>query len=260
MSLTRDQVIQKRGDLSQFLIHLTRTGALTLRKDVHPHLMQDLIINRTAHERLKNLLTAKKIKALSPFGYFQHKVPIAYQGGYVHNKNSNVVRSWLKATCFTETPLEHIYIQTQPIEGRNLHFESYGLAFKEDFIRRQGGSPVMYFESSNQLIKATLDAMMISQDAAKFKSTMPFYEAFGRRLYGQGSDVDFRWEREWRCLDDISFDFSDVAFGICKDVDKLFFSNLVGNAFPFVEPPSNPQQVQQVKTYLRIFPHLSNLK
>ena len=148
MSLTRDEVIQKRGDLSQFLIHLTRTGVLTLRKDVHPHLSQDLIINRTAHERLKNLLTAKKIRALSPFGYFQHKVPLSYPNGYVHNKNSNVVRSWLKAACFTETPLDHIYIQTQPIEGRDLCFEPYGLAFKEDFIRKQGGSPLIAFSAS----------------------------------------------------------------------------------------------------------------
>lgn len=260
MSLTRDQVIQKRGDLSQFLIHLTRTGLLTLRKDVHPHLTQDSIINSTAHERLKNLLSVKKIKAFSPLGYFQHKVPFAYPNGYVHNKNSNVIRSWLKAACFTETPLDHIYIQTQPIVGRNLHFESYGLAFKEEFIRQQGGSPVMYFESTNQLVKSALDAMIISQDSVKFKTMMPFYEAFGTRLYGQGSDVDFRWGREWHCLDDISFDFSDVAFGICKDVDRPFFSNLVGNAFPFIEPPSNPQQVHQVKMYLRSFSHLSHLK
>lgn len=260
MSLTRDQVIQKRGDLSQFLIHLTRTGPLTLRKDVHPNLIQDLMVNRTAYDRLKSLLTVKKIKALSPFGYFQHKVPLAYPNGSVLNKNSNVIRSWLKAVCFTETPLDHIYIQTQPIAGRSLHFEPYGLAFKEEFIRRQGGSPVMYFESTNHSVKAALDAMMISQDAVKFKNILPFYEAFGRRLYGQGSDVDFRWEREWRCLDDISFDISDVAFGICKEADKPFFSNLVGNAFPFVEPPSNSQQVQQVKNYLRTFLHLSNLK
>lgn len=260
MALTRDQVIQKRGDLSQFLIHLTRTGVLTVRKDVHPHLTQDVIVNRTAFERLKNLLTAKKIMALSPFGYFQHKVPITYPNDYTHNSNSKVDRSWLKAACFTETPLDHIYIQTQDIEGRDLHFEPYGLAFKEEFIRGKGGSPLMYFESKNQPIKDSLNAMMVSDDAIKFKSMMPFYEAFGKRLYGQGPDVDFRWEREWRSADDISFTFSDVAFGICKDADKPFFSSLVGNAFPFVEPPSTPQQAQQVKTYLRTFHHLSNLK
>lgn len=260
MSLSREEVIQKRGDLSQFLIHLTRTGVLTLRKDVHPHLTQDSIINRTAFERLKNLLTFKKIKALSPFGYFQHKVPITYPNGYVHNKNSNVIRIWLKAACFTETPLDHIYIQTQPIEGRNLHFEPYGLAFKEDFIRKQGGSPVMYFESNNQPIKDALNSMMISQDAIKLKSIMPFYEAFGQRLYGKGKDVDFRWEREWRCTDDVAFSFSDVAFGICKDADNQFFSNFVGNAFPFIEPPSDPQQLLHVKSYLKSFSHLNDLK
>lgn len=118
----------------------------------------------------------------------------------------------------------------------------------------------MYFESTNKSLKDSLNAMMISGDAIKLKSMLPFYEAFGKRLYGQGPDVDFRWEREWRCLDDISFEFSDVAFGICKYVDRPFFSNLVGNAFPFIEPPSTLQQVQHVKTYLRSFSHLSNLK
>lgn len=118
----------------------------------------------------------------------------------------------------------------------------------------------MYFESTNQAIKTALDDMATSQDAQKFKSTMPLYEAFGKRIYGRGPDVDFRWEREWRSKDDVSFEWSDVAFGLCKNTDNAFFSNMVSNAFPFVEPPTNPQQLQQVKTYLRTFPHLANLK
>lgn len=261
MALTHSQVLQMRNDLSPFLIHLTRTGTVTVRKDIFPQLQQDQIVYRTARDRLERLVTARSIKAISPFGYFHYKVPIPRRFGFgTTNPGSNVQRQWLKAVCFTETPLDHIQIQMQTILGRQLHFESYGLAFTEDFIRRKGGSPVMYFESGNQAILNSLNAMAVSVDAHKMKTVMPLYEGFGRRVYGYGSDVDFRWEREWRTLDDVSFTYADVAFGLCKTADIAHFSTLVGNAFPFVDPVGNAQHIQQVKTHLRTFPKLANLK
>jgi hypothetical protein len=33
--------------------------------------------------------------------------------------------------------------------------------------------------------------------------------------FGGPSDIDFRWEREWRVVGDFSFSLSDVAFGFC---------------------------------------------
>jgi hypothetical protein len=260
MALNRDQIFQLRQDLSQFLIHLTRTGPVTFRKDIFPQLTQDTTFHRTAKQRLEQLLTGKKILAISPFGYFHYKVPITYSNGHTTNPNSNVKRDWLKAACFTETPLDHIHIQTQPIMGRNLNFEPYGLAFSEGFLKRHHATPVMYFEADNLAVKKSLDQMAVSQDAAKLKSLMPFYESFGPRIYGTGADVDFRWEREWRVTNHVSFDWSDVSFGLCRESDIPHFSNLVGNTFPFIEPPSTPQQSQQVKQYLRTFPKLANLK
>lgn len=261
MALTYSQVIQLRNDLSPFLFHLTRTGPVTIRKDIFPHILQDRIIYQTAKYRLEQLLATGTIKALSPFGYFHYKVSIPRRNGFgMTNPGSNVQRQWLKAVCFTETPLDHIQIQMQPIFGRSLHFEPYGLAFKEDFLRSQGSSPVMYFDSSNRGLISSLDNMALSQDASKMKSLMPFYEGFGRRLYGFGGNVDFRWEREWRALDDIAFTLQDVAFGICKTADIPHFRSLVGSAFPFVDPVGNPQHLQQVKAHLRTYPHLANLK
>ncbi len=250
-----------RNDLSPFLFHLTRTGPVTVRKEIFPQLTQDQIVNRTAKFRLEQVLTAKTIKAISPFGYFHYKVPIPRRLGFgMTNPGSNVQRQWLKAVCFTETPLDHIQIQMQSIYGRQLNFEPYGLAFNEDFIRRKGGSPVMYFDSGNHGITGALNAMAVSQDAHKMKELMPLYEGFGKRYYGIGSQVDFRWEREWRAHDDIAFTYADVAFGLCKTVDISHFSALVGSAFPFVDPVGNAQHLQQLKTQLRTFPHLANLK
>ena len=261
MTLTHSQVIQLRNDLSPFLFHLTRTGPVKIRKDIFPQIPQDRIVNQTAKHRLEQLLNTKTIKALSSFGYFHYKVPIPRRFGFgTTNPGSNVQRHWLKAVCFTETPLDHIQIQMQPIAGRSLHFEPYGLAFKEVFIRGKGGSPVNYFESSNRNILSSLDDMAVSHDAQKFKSLMPLYEGFGQRIYGNGSRVDFRWEREWRAPDNVSFTFQDVAFGICKTTDIPYFNTLVGNAIPFVDPVGNAQHLHAVKTQLRTFPHLSDLK
>jgi hypothetical protein len=260
MALTHSQVLQLRDDLSPFLIHLTRTGTVKLRTDVLPHITADKSLYRTAKDRLERVLATKKIVAISPFGYFNYKVPQTYPSGFTSNRASKVQRQWLRAACFTETPLDHIHIQTQPILGRNLHFESYGLAFTENFIRRNGGSPVMYFASENRGIRDALDSMAVAQNADKFKSIMPFYDSFGRRLYGQGPDVDFRWEREWRTTEDVAFSFTDVAFGLCKTADIQHFETLVGNSFPFVDPVGNAQHIQTVKTRLRTFPHLANLK
>jgi hypothetical protein len=260
MALTHSQVLQLRDDLSPFLIHLARTGTVKLRADVLPYITADKSLYRTAKDRLERILATKKIVAISPFGYFNYKVPQTYPSGFTSNRASKVQRQWLKAACFTETPLDHIHIQTQPILGRNLHFESYGLAFTENFIRRNGGSPVMYFASENRGIRDALDSMAVAQNADKFKSLMPFYDSFGRRLYGLGPDVDFRWEREWRTTEDVTFGFPDVAFGLCKTADIQYFETLVGNAFPFVDPVGNAQHIQTVKTRLRTYPHLMNLK
>lgn len=260
MALTQSQVLQLRNDLSPFLFHLTRTGSVKVRKDLFPQLQKDQVLYRTAKERLERILDAKAIRAISSFGYFHYKVPIPKWFGGTTNPGSSVQRAWLKAVCFTETPFDHIQIQMQQITGRQLNFEPYGLAFTEDFIRRNQGNPVMYFDSSNEGIVRALDAMALSTDAHKMKSVMPLYESFGKRLYHIGSNVDFRWEREWRTLNDLAFTFKDVVFGLCKTSDIPHFEKIVGTAFPFVDPVGNNQHIQQVKSYLRGFSHLAGLK
>ncbi len=260
MALTKNQVLALRQDLSQFLFHLTRTGTVTCRKDIFQSLPKDRKIYDTAKNRLEMILTKKVISAISPFGYFHYKVSIPNFYGGITNPGSQVQRQWLRAVCFTETPLDHIQIQMQTIVGRTLQFEPYGLAFTEGFIRGKGGTPVMYFDSNNQGITNALDAMAISPNAHEMKAAMPLFEAFGKRIYGMGPEVDFRWEREWRTLTDLNFTYADVAFGICKSEDITHFNSLVNNAFPFVDPVATPQELQKIKSYLRTFQKLANIK
>ena len=118
--MTKKELLAKRGDLSQFLIHLTRTGVLKLDKDLYS-LEVDDTKKITAKSCLEDIIKSKRIEARSAFGFFNYSVPLKRMDGSVKNEKSLVKRDWLRATCFTETPIEHIALQTYKIYGRKLH-------------------------------------------------------------------------------------------------------------------------------------------
>lgn len=256
--MTRKELLEKRGDLSQFLIHLTRSGDLKLDKDIYS-LPKDQFVQITAKKSLELILRAKRLDTKSAFGYFNYKVPLK-RGSSTLNQHSQVKRDWLRAVCFTETPLDHIHLQTANIYGRQLHFEPYGLAFKEEVVRGRNGNPVFYLETNNRNVRAAFDAVVTSPMAQQFKQMMPLVEGFGAPWYqsfGGPTEIDFRWEREWRVCGDFSFATSDIAFGICPAGEIPYFENLMSNQVPFVDPVSN---LAVAKQKLKGLAHLADLK
>ena len=248
-SLTKDQVLAGRGDLSPFLVHLTRTGKVKLWADVYEGVKPDDYRSIDAKTCLRRIIETSTIKAVSPFGYFQYKVPIVRQGYPPINAQSKVKRAWLRSVCFTETPIDHVHFQMEKIEGRSMAFQPYGLAFHESFIRRQGGNPVFYFDSGDDELMASLDAMAISTDCERLQPLLPLYQSFGRRFDGKPGEVDFRWEREWRVAGDVKFTHLDVAFGICAAGEIGFFEQMVDQKFPFVDPR---EDMNAVKSRLKL--------
>ncbi len=259
--ITKDQLLQMRGDLSPFLIHLTRTGSVRINKDIYPMAKTDRLM-LDAKLSLESIIKDKMIKARSPYGYFNFKVNIKRADGSFTNPGSLVDRKWLVSVCFTETPVDHVHLQCQEIVGRQLHFQPYGLAFFEDSVRRNGGNPVFYVDTLNQDIRTAWDQIPTLPNCSNFKGIMPLVEGFGPPLYTYQKqltpkEIDFRWEREWRIAGHFKFDFSDVAFGLCKTDAIPYFEKLVGGAFPFVDPT---QDMNIVKQKLKSRPRLQNLK
>ena len=257
--ITKDELLSKRGDLSQFLIHLTRSGILKLDKDLYS-LPKDDTRRISAKKCLEDIIFSKRIEARSAFGYFNYTVPYKRGDGTTKNANSLVRRDWLRAACFTETPLEHIPLLTQKVYGRNQQFENYGLAFKEKVIRNRQGNPVFYTDTRNSALRAAYDSIVTTAAASQFKSFMPLVEGFGApwfQKFGAPSEIDFRWEREWRVCGDFSFSASDIAFGICPSSEISEFENLLSGLVPFVDPTSS---LSAIKQKLKSFSHLSNLK
>ncbi len=258
-AITRQELLEKRGDLSPFLIHLTRSGDLKLDKAIYS-LPQDKVVQVTAKASLEAIIQSRRIEARSAFGYFNYKVPFTRANGATLNQQSQVRRDWLRAVCFTETPLDHVYLQMQTIYGRQLHFEPYGLAFRESVVRGANGNPIFYVQTTNQNMRNAFDQLVADPLAAQFKPMMPLVEGFGPpwfSRYGGPSEIDFRWEREWRVAGDFSFTLSDVAFGFCRNGDIAQFEKLVGGAFPFVDPLAD---TLANKKKLRGSTHLSDLK
>lgn len=257
-TLTKEQLLEKRGDLSPYLIHLTRTGHWKRWKDIY-NLHQDDFQTVDAKQALENILNSLKIEARTPTGYFNFKVP--YQrGNQTLNQNSQVQRSRLKSSCFTETPIDHVYLQTLNIQGRQLHFQPYGLAFSENVVRSKGGNPIFYIDTTNQNIRAALDAIPTSSLCQAMQPIMPFIEGFGPPWFQSSfgpSEVDFRWEREWRVVGDFNFQIADIAYGLCPENEIPHFEAMTGYTIPFVDPT---QHMELVKMKLRSYPKLANLK
>jgi hypothetical protein len=111
-----DEVLQRRGDLSTFVVHLTKDDD-----------------RGTAKDRLLSILKARTLKAGRAMGWAKDKLV----GDAAGLESQRVV-------CFSETPLEHIYSMFANIEGRQVRLAPYGVACTKMVARRLGVNPVWY--------------------------------------------------------------------------------------------------------------------
>lgn len=232
--LNRSDIKDLRGDLSPFLIHLTRNGWYKLWADIY-NLQSDDNEKLDAKDSLSRIINESQIEARCPFGYFNFRVNQGYRPEF------KVQRHWLRSVCFTETPVDHIYVQFQKIRGRQYEFQKYGLAFFEKSICSRNGHPVMYFNTKDNDMQKALDVIAVSDNCEKMKHLLPFYEGFGPPIWrNPHSEIDFRWEREWRIAGNFRYRLDkDVAFGICPIDEIANFEKLAENKFPFIDPSKN---------------------
>lgn len=185
-----EDLLQRRTDLSTFLVHLTRADGDT-----------------SALENLKSIIKGCKINARTPLG------PAAHLEPYL-----SATSATQKVVCFTETPLEHVWMMLEEIEGRSIRFEPYGLAIAKTTAREAGFNPVWYSDISRRGVEwpATSVNKLVAEAVAKATGSTgkvdeavlsnhpalkitPFFEQMGPT---QGARKEFWWEREWRKIGD----------------------------------------------------------
>src|SRR6266545_5963406 len=111
-------ILNRRGDLSTFVVHLTK----------------DQIDGANARAVLDAIIAQRVLRAVTPMGWAATQAPVG------------AARDSQKVVCFSETPLEQIYSLVADIAGRQVRLAPYGLVFTKLAARRMGINPVWYVD------------------------------------------------------------------------------------------------------------------
>lgn len=193
--------LDKKRDYSPLLVHLT--------KDTYD---KNGKISMLAREVLQCILDEPVLRAYNYYCVFT-KGPDG-----LDNQNSSI-KDLFKVTCFTETPLDQIDILLEEIPERWFTFKPYGLVFKKEYIRQQGGNPVFYVTGvlSKALWRLYKDAIKGGYNREENKLLA---------LVNKCDDkIDFHWEREWRIVGNLQFKLNDVYCGLCPKKDMPYFES-----------------------------------
>lgn len=176
------EVLNRRSDLSTFVVHLTRT-------------MEGM----SAKDRLISIIADNEIKAKTPMGWASDQ-----------DDPNNSEAQTQRVVSFTETPLEHIYSHVADIEHRRVRLEPYGVAMTKLKARKLGINPVWYVDMTpgrDWDISHALDQLKAEAVAGgSFHETsiskiLPFFEQMG--TWPSARQKEFWWEREWRHVGDL---------------------------------------------------------
>jgi hypothetical protein len=196
-------VLNRRTDLSTFLVHLTR----------------ELGDGYTAKQRLISIIVERKLRpSVKPFGWAPTVMGASGSQAVPDDQlgSQHVV-------CFSETPLEHTYSLVAPIDGRQIRLEPYGVGLTKMLGRRLGVNPVWYVDMTpgrdwtmskamNELVRAA--GVGFATDPVRHLT--PFVEMMG--TWGSGSQKEFWWEREWRHVGELDlWPIRDKVLWLCPE-------------------------------------------
>lgn len=203
---------EKRGDISPYLIHLTRDDS----GDEH---------GAEAVENFKNILATKRIAALRPHCLHLHRIP--------QNK-----KHLFRVTCFTETPIDQIQ-NLISVRGRQKKLEAYGFVFKKDFLIDRGAQQTIYINSynGNDDLRLAFDSLFEGAKSMGFTGKrwkiLPY-------LNTMQDNCDFAWEREWRIRGDLDFTPDDLVCAILPEYeDDELFEKLDAMGIAYIDPNWN---------------------
>ena len=105
------------------------------------------------------------------------------------------------------------------MQGRNIVLEHYGLVFKKEYIRQQGGNPVFYVTG---VLSASLWRLYQDAVESRFGGEENKLLALVNKC---DESIDFHWEREWRIVGDLKFELNDIYCGLCPEIDISEFES-----------------------------------
>jgi hypothetical protein len=221
------ELLARRSDLSTFLVHLTR----------------EFPDGTPAKANLKSIIHDRVIEARNPYG-------IALSN--LRNLNAKTVANLdsQKVVCFTETPLEHIRLLTEDIQGRKYKFGPYGIAIAKRVARLCDVNPIWYLDITpshdwltkplNKLIDAEINNDTFA--TSHLAKLTPFIETMGKGVGKEGPYFkEYWWEREWRHAGDFSLSMKFIV--ICPEEDYGEVTDSLSLTTPFIDPCWSLEQI-----------------
>lgn len=193
-----EEFLDKKRDYSPFLVHLTKdVGALN--KGAYT----------SARYVLNTILSEKTLKVFNYYCLFNSDL---------ESQNTSL-QDLFKVVCFTETPIDQINVLLTEVSGRNFKPAPYGLVFKKEYIRQQGGNPVFYVNVN------LFDPLWRLYNDAKERHFSLSDNKVLALVNRCDEQIDFHWEREWRIVGNLEFNLNDVYCGLCPEYDISYFEN-----------------------------------
>jgi len=219
------EVLNRRSDLSTFVVHLTRERE-----------------GRSAKESLLSIIGDRRLRAGQPMGW------ALGTPGIQLNEEAKMTQ---RVVCFSETPLEHAYALFADIAARQVKLSGYGLAFTKMVARRVGINPVWYVEFTPGGVRPLANALNAVVQAAAAAGDMgaseiwkltPFIEGMGS--WGEPRRYrEFWWEREWRHLGDLDLGPTwDKTIWLCPE-DEIDEIKAATGGRPCIDPQWSLEQI-----------------
>jgi hypothetical protein len=225
MAQSIQEVLNRRTDLSTFVVHLTRDREESADTD-------------TAAENLASIIRERRLRALTPMGWAK-----------ALDDPNDSSRQSQRVVAFSETPLEQVYSLFAEIEGRSINLRPYGLVLTKIIARMLGVNPVWYVDMTTRGGRdweeaRALDALRESAvEAGDFHTSpvakvLPYFEWMGT---WPSNKKEFWWEREWRHRGDLDLtQYQNRIIWLCPEAEHDAFSGLVRAAWPeeLTRPPT----------------------
>ena len=186
MTTAKSRAIEGRGDLSRFVIHLTRDDT------------KDFDDGASAVENFNTIIKESKILPFRPHCLNSDQIPKKHRNKFF-------------VCCFTEIPLSELHLLTRHIKGRQIQLSEYGIVFSREFLISKKAQPAIYINSyhNNMWLREAADRIWKICEENGFQDCsmwriLPFLNAMHEKY-------DFTWEREWRICGDLAFTPEDIV-------------------------------------------------